>query len=429
MNTIDILKKSNINGVITVPGDKSISHRGVMLGAISKGQTRLSGFLDGADCAATIDCFKQMGIKIEKEAENVIIHGKGLNGLCAPNGTLDVKNSGTTLRLLSGILSAMPFSSVISGDASIQKRPMKRIIDPLTKMGAGIHSENDNNCAPLIIDGGKELNGITWNSPVASAQVKSCILFAGLYANGDTTVVEPSLSRDHSERMLKALGADITTDGNTVTLHPGNMLNASDIHIPGDISSAAYFIAAGLLVPHGQLTIQNVNINPTRAGIITVLKEMGANLTIENKRLVSGEETADITVSHSNLHGTVISGDIIPALIDELPVIAVLSAFAEGTTTIRDASELKVKESDRISLITDNLTNMGADVTPCDDGMIIHGGKPLRGGLIRTASDHRIAMSFAIAALGAEGVTTLDNSDCVNISFPGFFEQINSITS
>lgn len=421
-----ITKANSLKGEIKVPGDKSISHRGVMFGAISEGTTELTGFLDGADCRSTIGCFRAMGIDISQNADHVIILGKGLHGLKAPSQMLDVGNSGTTTRLISGILAGQPFVSSLNGDESIQKRPMGRIITPLTQMGAHIRSIKDNGCAPLEI-GGSPLKAIHYDSPVASAQVKSCVLLAGLYADGVTSVTEPVVSRNHTELMLSGFGADIKSEGLTASIVGNPKLIGQKIEVPGDISSAAYFIVAGLICENADLLIKNVNTNPTRAGIIKVAQDMGGNIELLNERIVSGEPVADIHVTSSNLHGCEVSGDIIPTLIDELPVIAVMAACASGTTTIKDAAELKVKESDRIATVTENLKNMGCDITPTDDGMIINGGNPLKGTTVKTYLDHRIAMSFAIAGLVAHGETTFDNEECCCISYPNFFRTLNSI--
>lgn len=421
-----ITKANSLKGEIKVPGDKSISHRGVMFGAISEGTTELTGFLDGADCRSTIGCFRAMGIDISQNADHVVIHGKGLHGLKAPSQMLDVGNSGTTTRLISGILAGQPFASSLNGDESIQKRPMGRIITPLTQMGAHIRSIKDNGCAPLEI-GGAPLKAIHYDSPVASAQVKSCVLLAGLYADGVTSVTEPVVSRNHTELMLSGFGADIKSEDLTASIVGNPKLIGQNIEVPGDISSAAYFIVAGLICENADLLIKNVNTNPTRAGIIKVAQDMGGNIELLNERIVSEEPVADIHVTSSNLHGCEVSGDIIPTLIDELPVIAVMAACASGTTTIKDAAELKVKESDRIATVTENLKNMGCDITPTDDGMIINGGNPLKGTTVKTYLDHRIAMSFAIAGLVAQGETTFDNEECCCISYPNFFRTLNSI--
>ena len=407
-----ITKAKTLKGEITVPGDKSISHRGVMFGAISEGITELTGFLDGADCRSTISCFRAMGIDISQDKDHVVIHGKGLHGLCSPSNMLDVGNSGTTTRLISGILAGQPFVSSLNGDESIQKRPMGRIITPLTQMGAYIKSLKDNGCAPLEI-GGRQLHSIHYDSPVASAQVKSCVLLAGLYADGITSVTEPVVSRNHTELMLSGFGADVKSEGLTASIVGNPELTGQKIAVPGDISSAAYFIAAGLICENADLLIKNVNTNPTRAGIIKVAKAMGGNIELLNERIVSGEPVADIHVSSSSLRGCEISGEIIPTLIDELPVIAVMAAAASGTTTIKNAAELKVKESDRIATVTENLKAMGCDITATDDGMIINGGNALYGTTIKTYKDHRIAMAFAMAGLIADGDTTFEERSAV----------------
>lgn len=420
---MQINSKKSLHGEVTIPGDKSISHRSVMFGSIASGITEVTNFLEGADCLSTISCFKKMGIDIERNADSVVIHGKGLHGLSAPSEILDVGNSGTTTRLISGILAGQSFSSTLNGDASIQSRPMKRIMTPLSLMGADIVSINGNGCAPLQING-RPLKGIHYESPVASAQVKSCVLLAGLYADGKTSVTEPVLSRNHTELMLSAFGANITSTGTTASILPNPELYGQKIAVPGDISSAAYFIAAGLLVPNSEILIKNVGINPTRDGILKVAYAMGANIKELDRHTVSGEPVCDLLVKTSSLHGTAIKGDIIPTLIDEIPIIAVMAAFADGTTTIRDAAELKVKESNRIDTVTENLKAMGADVTPTEDGMIIHGGKSLHSVPIHSHLDHRIAMSFAVAALACEGTTEIMDGECVNISYPGFYEDL-----
>ena len=397
-----------------------------MLGAISKGTTSISNFLEGADCLSTIDCFRKMGIEIERNPEEILIHGKGLHGLTAPSDILDVGNSGTTVRLLSGILAGQRFSSTLTGDESIQKRPMKRIITPLGAMGGDVKSIRGNDCVPLQIQG-RTLKGIHYDSPVSSAQVKSCVLLAGLYADGPTSVTEPYLSRNHSELMLRSFGATVTSKDTTVTIEPGPELTGQKLQVPGDISSAAYFIAAGLLVPGSELLIKNVGTNPTRDGILRVCRQMGADIQLLNQREQGQEPTADLLVKYSALKGTVIQGGLIPTLIDELPVIAVMAAFADGTTVIKDAQELKVKESNRLDIIVHHLQAMGADVTPTEDGMIIQGGALLHGAELDSHMDHRIAMSFAVAGLAAEGETTIRRADCVNISYPKFYEDLQSL--
>ena len=416
-------KSHPLKGEITVPGDKSISHRGIMLGALANGTTSITNFLKGADCLSTISCFQKMGIEIEEPENEILVHGKGLHGLSAPKEILDAGNRGTTTRLISGILAGQNFSCDLTGDASIQKRPMKRIMTPLSMMGADITSVHNNGCAPLHIKGAP-LKGISYQSPVASAQVKSCVLFAGLYADGKTSVTEPFLSRNHSELMLSSFGASVQTCGTTATIEPEPVLTAQKVEVPGDISSAAFFIAAGLLIPGSELLIKNVGINPTRDGILRVCRQMGANLELLNTRTQCGEPVADILVKHSELNGTVIEGDLIPTLIDELPVIAVMAACANGETIIRNAEELKVKESNRLEIIVHHLSEMGCDITGTEDGMIIRGGKPLHGAVLDSHLDHRIAMSFAVAGLVADGETEITNADCVNISYPGFYRDL-----
>ncbi len=423
-----IRKRKALTGEISVPGDKSVSHRAIMLGSISKGETRVSGFLNGADCISTMNCFKKMGVDIEYDGgSDVIIHGAGLYGLKAPDSTLDCGNSGTTTRILSGLLSGQGFSCELDGDQSIRRRPMKRVITPLTMMGADISSINDNGCAPLIVRPSK-LHGIHYDSPVASAQVKSSILMAALYADSKTSITEPALSRNHTEIMLKAMGADIETDDLIVTLTPGRTLKAIDIKVPGDISSAAYFIGAALIIPGSDIIIKNVGVNPTRDGVIKVFKKMGGAIELLNSKNVNGEDIADIRVRYSELKGIEIGGDIIPTLIDELPLIAVVASFATGKTVIKDAAELKVKESDRIALVTGNLQAMGGDIIAREDGFTINPGRTeparLHGAVINEAKDHRIAMSFAVAGLACDGDTVIEDTDCVAISYPGFFGDI-----
>lgn len=435
---MEIHTSHGLHGEIEIPGDKSISHRSVMFGALAKGTTEITHFLQGADCLSTIGCFRAMGIEIENTPEKILVHGRGLHGLTAPAGTLDVGNSGTTTRLISGILSGQPFATTLSGDASLNSRPMKRIMEPLSLMGADIQSQNGNGCAPLQINhhlnpgSHPELKHIHYRSRVASAQVKSTVLLAGLYADGVTEVTEPTLSRNHTELMLNGFGANVITinhdDGSaTASIQPCEELFARQIQVPGDISSAAYFIAAGLLVPNSELLIRNVGINPTRAGLLEVCRAMGADITYVNQTSASGEPTADLLVRSSSLHGTTVEGAIIPTLIDEIPMIAVMAAFAEGTTVIKDAAELKVKETDRIKTTTEALLAMGADVVPTEDGMIIHGGNPLHGTDINSYLDHRIAMAFSIAGLAAAGTTTIQDSRCVDVSYPEFYKSLGAL--
>lgn len=419
-------KAGPLRGQLTVPGDKSISHRSVMLGAIAKGTTQISHFLLGADCLSTISCFRKMGIPIEKDGERVLVHGNGLRGLKRPDGVLDCGNSGTTIRLIAGILAAQNFDTQATGDPSIRKRPMKRIITPLSTMGADIKSLEKDGFAPLLIKG-RPLKGIHYDSQISSAQVKSAILLAALYAEGETRVTEPCLSRNHSEIMMARFGADVKTTGTTAIITPPKELYGSHITVPGDISSAAPFIAAGLLIPGSELLLRQVGINPTRDGFLRVCRQMGGDLSLVQENSSGGEPTADILVKSSRLHATVIEGGIIPTLIDELPMLAAMACFAEGTTIIKDAAELKVKESNRIEVMVKNLRAMGADVTETEDGMIIAGGRLLKGTLIDCRLDHRIAMTFAITGLCSEGETAITGAQCVTISYPGFYEDLKRL--
>lgn len=405
-------------GQIKVPGDKSISHRAVMLGSLANGVTEISGFLKGADCLSTIDCFRKMGIDIDINGENVTVHGNGLRGLLKPDEMLYTDNSGTTTRLLCGILAGQNFDTSITGDASIQKRPMGRVVQPLSMMGAKIENEY----CPLYITGTK-LHGIDYKMPVASAQVKTAIILAGLYADGETVIHEIEKSRDHTELMLSAMGADLTVDNLDITVKPTNDLTAVNVDVPGDISSAAFFLVLGAIMPNSQITVTNVGINPTRTGIIDVLKDMGADITLENVHTSAGETVADITVRSSSLKGTTVGGDIIPRLIDELPIIAVAAVFADGQTVIKDAQELKVKETNRIRAVVDEFNKCGIDITETDDGMIINGGKSIHGADFKTYGDHRMAMSLTVLAQLADGESTLDDSDCACVSYPTFFDD------
>lgn len=421
-----LTRTKGLHGTISIPGDKSISHRSIMFGAIAEGTTTIRNFLMGADCLATIDCFRSMGIAIDVSDEVVTVHGKGLHGLTKPDKTLDVGNSGTTTRLISGILSGQDFDVTLSGDESLNSRPMKRIMTPLNAMGANITSVHNNGCAPLSIKGSK-IKAFHYDSPVASAQVKSAVLLAGLYGDGPTSVTEPAVSRNHTELMLQSFGVDVRCEGKTATVYPPETMTGQDIVVPGDISSAAYFIVAGLITPDSQITMKHVGINPTRDGIIKVCQAMGADIILSNVQDDNGEPTADITVKSSKLHGTVIGGDLIPTLIDELPIIAVLACFAEGETVIKNAEELKVKESNRIDLMVNNLVRMGADAIATEDGMIIHGGKPLHGISINCKYDHRIAMTFSIAGINADGETVIEDAQCVDVSYPTFYDTLKQL--
>nr|WP_308519271.1 3-phosphoshikimate 1-carboxyvinyltransferase [uncultured Stomatobaculum sp.] len=421
-----------LRGTLTVSGDKSISHRAVMLGSLATGTTEIEGFLPGEDCLSTIRCFRSMGVQIEQNGSSVKVFGRGLRELTAPAGILDCGNSGTTTRLLSGVLAAQHFNSVLSGDASIQRRPMKRIMIPLRAMGADITSVSGNDCAPLSVHG-KQLYGIHFNSPIASAQVKSAVLLAGLYASGQTTVTEPALSRDHTERMLRSFGAKVLTgnfeDRPSVTVTETQNLYGTEISVPGDISSAAFFLVGASIVPGSEVVLRNVGINPTRDGVISALRAMGAKIEVLEVRNEDSEPAADLLVRYAPLHGTEIGGALIPRLIDELPVLAAAAAVAEGRTVIRDAAELKVKESNRIRTMAEGLSRLGAKVEETEDGLIIDGGAALHGGAVESYSDHRIAMSFAILSLVTDGEVRISDPDCVNISAPTFYEDLKSLLS
>jgi 3-phosphoshikimate 1-carboxyvinyltransferase len=408
---------------IHVPGDKSISHRAVMLGALAKGETIVNGFLSSEDCLATIDCFRKLGIDIKTSKDKVVIQGKGFNGLKESKEMLNVGNSGTTIRLISGILAGQTFITEITGDQSIQKRPMMRIVKPLREMGARIKGE----FAPLKISGSK-LSPIRYELPVASAQVKSAVLLAGLFCDGVTTVVEENQARDHTERMLEYFGAKIKNRNLNIQIQGNNQFYGAEIDVPGDISSAAFFMVAGLIVPNSELTIKNVGVNPTRTGIIDVLHRMGANLEVKDEEILSGEPRATIIVRSSKLKGIKIDGSIIPRIIDEIPIIALAATQAEGKTIISGAKELRIKESDRIATVSSELRKMGAKIEELDDGMIIEGPTKLHGATIESYGDHRIAMTAAVAGLIADGETIIENPECIETSFPGFEKILNKIS-
>ncbi|SHH88038.1 3-phosphoshikimate 1-carboxyvinyltransferase [Caloranaerobacter azorensis DSM 13643] len=416
----------SIKGEVRVPGDKSISHRAIMIGSIAEGKTIIHNFLMGEDCLSTVDCFRKLGVNIFISDEDVIVEGVGLYGLKESKDILYVGNSGTTIRLISGILAGQNFSSTITGDESIQKRPMDRIINPLKMMGANI-SGLLNKFPPLRIKPTKKLIGVEYRQPIPSAQVKSCILLAGLYADSDTKILQPSMSRDHTERMLKYFGANIVTKDNEVYLKPGNKLIGKEIYIPGDISSAAFLIVGTLILKGSKLLIRDVGLNETRTGILDVLIRMGGRIKILNERNLNNEPVGDILVEYSELKGIDIKGNMIPRLIDEIPIIAVAATQARGTTVIKNAEELKVKESNRIKAIVNELKKMGADIEELDDGMIINGPSKLRPSNLKTYNDHRIAMSLIIAALSADGDSNLQEIESIKISFPNFFDILKSI--
>ncbi|MGG0725222.1 3-phosphoshikimate 1-carboxyvinyltransferase [Bacillus mycoides] len=419
-------RKNSLNGKIVVPGDKSISHRSVMFGAIAEGTTKVSNFLLGEVCLSTIACFQKLGVQIEQSGNDVTIYGKGLANLQEPKEVLDVGNSGTTIRLMLGILANTPFHSTIIGDASIGKRPMKRVTDPLSKMNAQIDGRENGQYTPLSIRGGK-VKGMHYHSPVASAQVKSAVLLAGLQGEGVTTVTEPMQSRDHTERMLRAFGCTVDVNGRTVSLQGGQQLKGADIEVPGDVSSAAFFLVAGAIVQNSKLVLENVGLNPTRTGILDVLTKMGALISINHIRNEEFEPCGDITIETSKLKGIEIGGTLIPRLIDEIPVIALLATQAEGITVIKNAEELKVKETNRIDTVVDELGKLGAKIEPTPDGMIIYGKQSLKGNTVNSHGDHRIGMMLAIASCIIDGEVKIENSDAVAVSYPKFFEQLAAL--
>ncbi|ATW24103.1 3-phosphoshikimate 1-carboxyvinyltransferase [Candidatus Formimonas warabiya] len=415
-----------IQGTLSVPGDKSISHRAVLLGSIAEGRTEIEGFLMGEDCLSTVACVRKLGIEVETLAPGQLhVFGKGLFGWQEPREILDAGNSGTTMRLMLGLLAGHPFHAVMKGDASLSSRPMARVVDPLRAMGARIDGRNEGKNAPLSIRGGN-LHPITYSSPVSSAQVKSAVLLAGLFTEGETTVIEPAKSRDHTETMLASFGAQVKTTGCISTVKGLPRLKGEKIMVPGDISSAAFFLVAAAITPGSELMLKNIGVNPSRTGIIDVLKRMGAQITCQNERIEAGEPVADIQVKHSHLQGITVEGDDIPRLIDEIPVLAVAAAHATGTTVIKDAGELRVKETDRIISVVSQMAALGMDIEPREDGMVIRGGRTLKGTAVNSFHDHRIAMALAVAGISAAGVTTIENAESVKISFPGFFEMLKS---
>ena len=424
---IVVHKTEQLHGEVTLPGDKSISHRAIILGALSQGKVAVSGLSSGEDNRRTVKIFEQLGVAIRKKSQtDYLIQGRGLHGLREPGTILYAGNSGTTMRLMTGVLSGQPFFSVLSGDASLNARPMKRVVDPLRTMGAQISGRDGANLAPLAIRGEK-LRPAQYSMPVASAQVKSALLLAGFYADGTTVVHEPLQSRDHTERMLRFLGVPIAVNGIEVSIIGGSALHGDRIEIPGDISSAAFLIVAGLLAPSAEVLVRNVGINPTRTGFLDVLRNMGASYEFLNEREMSGEPVADIAVRSSRLKGVEIAGAIIPRTIDEIPILAVAAAFAEGTTVIRDARELRVKETDRIAALCSELRKIGADVEEHDDGMVIRGREILSGAVCNSYGDHRIAMSMLIAGLFSQGETVVENCACIKTSFPQFMERLQSL--
>lgn len=421
-------RAKGLRGEIRAPGDKSISHRSVIIGAIAEGTTRIDGFLAGEDNLSTINALRLMGVRIETAGESaVVVEGRGMRSLEEPEDVIDAGNSGTTTRLLMGLLSAQPFFSVLTGDASLRKRPMKRVVDPLLKMGASISGRKENSLLPIAISG-RKLKGISYTTPVASAQLKSAILLAGIYADGETTVIEKERSRDHTERMLKLFGADIGVKGNAVTVRSTKELYGCKIRVPGDISSAAFLMVGALITPESELVIKEVGVNPARTGIIHILKKMGGSIEVLNEREVCGEPVADILVRSSRLKGVDITGvELLPA-IDEFPVLCVAASFADGATAISGASELRVKESDRIAVMASSLGALGVKNAEKEDGIIIDGrDADIEGGVVESFGDHRIAMSMAIAALKSRSGIEIRSARSVDVSYPGFFNELERL--
>lgn len=426
MRNIEIAKINSLRGEIIIPGDKSISHRAVIISSIASGITKIHNFLKAEDCMNTVKAFQSMGVNIYFTEKTLIVEGKGLYGLKEPQDILDFGNSGTSLRLISGILAGQNFLSVITGDMSLRQRPLKRIIEPLQKMGTTIFAKDNNNFLPLVIKGGK-LNSITYRLPIPSAQVKSCILLAGLFANGETKVIEPIKSRDHTEKMLKFFGAEITENSLEIAIQGRKNLKGKEIIIPSDISSAAFFIVAATILKKSSLIIKNIGLNETRTGILTVLRQMGANITIENEKIVNNEKIGDLVIKSSKLHGIELKGSIIPNIIDEIPILCVAASLAKGKTIIKDAKELRVKESDRIKSIVTNLRILGVEVEEFEDGMIITGVKEFNGNNVCSFGDHRIAMAMIIAGFQNKKSLLVQDIDCINTSFPEFLEILEQV--
>jgi len=425
MKRIEPIRKP-LHGDISVPGDKSIAHRAVIFGSIAQGRTRIFNLSGGDDNSRTVQAFRQMGVAIDREDEALCIHGQGWRGLRAPEQTIDCGNSGTTMRLMSGLLAGLPFHSELDGDASLRQRPMQRVIDPLRQMGATIESKSANGLAPLEIDGG-ELQGIHYCMPIASAQVKTAILLAALQARGATTVQEPQPSRDHTEVMLRGFGGTISVNGSSMTLAGGQSLVGQDVRIPGDLSSAAFFLVAAALIPGSELIIRKVGCNPTRDGVIEILGRMGAVVEKFNQRAEAGEQVADFRVRGGKLHGVDVGPEFVARTIDEYPILSIAAALADGTTVFSAVQELRYKESDRIAAMTEGLRGLGVAVEEHQDGLTIHGGQALKGGTVRSFADHRVAMSFAIAGLLSDNGVVIDDARCADISFPTFFALLEKI--
>jgi 3-phosphoshikimate 1-carboxyvinyltransferase len=425
MKRIEPINKP-LRGDISVPGDKSIAHRAVIFGGIAQGRTRIFNLSGGEDNSRTVRAFRQLGVDIGRDGDALCVEGRGFAGLRQPIEAIDCGNSGTAIRLLSGLLAGLPFHSELDGDASIRQRPMQRVIDPLTRMGARIRSKSGNGLAPLEIDGGG-LHGMHYRMPVASAQVKSAILLAALQADGETRIEEAQRSRDHTEVMIRGFGGAVGVDGAQISLTGGQVLRGQDVRIPGDISSAAFFLVAAAMIPGSAVTVRNVGCNPTRDGVVHLLRAMGAVIEVFNERTEAGERVADIQVAGGPLRGVDVGPEWVARTIDEYPILAIAGACAEGVTRFADVKELRVKESDRIAAMTEGLRNLGVKVEESDDGMTIYGGRNLKGGAVRSFADHRVAMSFAIAGLISRDGVEIDDPRCASISFPTFFDLLEQI--
>jgi len=423
---LTINRTSHIKGEISVPGDKSISHRAALLASLAEGETHIEGYLTAEDCLNTLRCLQQLGVEVKRAGTNVTINGKGLFSFRQPDEVLNAGNSGTTIRLLLGVLAAQDFEATLDGDTSLRRRPMDRIAVPMRQMGASITGHGEKCYPPVSVRGGR-LRGIEYALPMASAQVKSAILLAGLHATGQTTVIEPTASRDHTERMLRYLGVEVLVEGNQISVEGPASWRARDLRVPGDVSSAAFFIVAAAMLPGSELVARGVLLNPTRCAYLSVLREMGASISVENQREECGEPVGDVVVRGGKLYGTTIRGALVPLVIDEIPILAVAATVAEGNTIIADAHELRLKESDRIASMTGGLRKLGAEVVETDDGMIITGGATLRGAVCESYGDHRVAMSLAIAALVAEGETTIEGAECIATSFPEFERLLRAV--
>ncbi|MCP3025863.1 3-phosphoshikimate 1-carboxyvinyltransferase [Halobacillus sp. A5] len=427
MTQVKLLPASKgLSGTLSVPGDKSISHRSIIFSGLAEGTSHIKNFLDGEDCLRTIQAFRELGVDIERNGTNVIVHGKGIKALQSPVNPINFGNSGTTARLLSGVLSALPFFSTAFGDPSLSKRPMDRVVGPLSEMGAEIIGRDNAKYLPLAFNG-KKLKGTTIEMNVKSAQVKSALLLAGMLSEGDTVVYEKGITRNHTEMLMSQYGITLEKQGSKLTI-PGNQQpQASDLKVPGDISSAAFFLVAAAVAPNSSITIENVGLNPTRDGIITALDRMGADIDVEQGEKIGHEPVGRVHVKSSELKGCTFEGELIPNLIDEIPILALAATQAEGTTHIKDAKELKVKETDRIEAVVTNLRSLGADIEATEDGMIINGKTELTSGIVHSYGDHRIGMMGAVASIIAEGPVTIEDKDCINISYPGFFEHLDKV--